>query len=433
MHFARLVALHSLLAVALVATPTARAARNDTSGSAVEALERALIEHDFGLLEDRLDSGFSYAGHEGEMARTIMRQVVAGFPEGLTRIEVLGSRVDAGIRLVDVRLHGLESGELRTIELSPDGAIRKAEVAEIQLAGHGSLPDADQGSGAAPETSWSLTLEGETGTAPFELRDEFPVPLVQVQIGGQGPFLFAIDTAAGTTALLRLSLAETLGLSKAGKAFIGDGSGRHRQSVDLVRIPELRFGDVVARDLVAVTNTPSADHAATIPDDAMGILGRELFRDVLWTIDYPGRRLVLRKGILEDDAAAVPFDFVGGVMELSIDIAGRPTRLFLDSGHQRTISLPRSQASKLPLAAPLVEAGWSATVVARYTLQSAPLAGAVTLGGHVIEGPTLYFADEPTPSLIGGGVLRDFAVTIDQRSRLVRFENTAPDRSSQGS
>ena len=55
------------------------------------------------------------------------------------------------------------------------------------------------------------------------------------------------------------------------------------------------------------------------------------------------------------------------------------------------------------------------------------------LGAHVIESPTLYFADEPTPSLIGGGVLRDFAVTIDQRSRLVRFEDTAPDPPRQGS
>jgi predicted aspartyl protease len=267
-----------------------------------------------------------------------------------------------------------------------------------------------------------VTLEDSVVEVPFELRDTFPVPLVEVQIGDRGPYRFAVDTAAACTVLLRRSLADELGLERVGTAGVADASGRPSRPAETVRLPELRFGGVVARDLVAISHAPSAAHAASIPDDTDGILGRVLFESLLLTLDYPRRRLVLSEDRLEAGPASTPFELVQDVMQLNVDVAGRSVPVFLDSGHRGTLTLPRSWADLLPLGGPLVDAGQTATVNATYTRQTAPLTGALVVAGARVESPLLYFADEHTPRLLGGGLLREFAITIDQRSRLVRFE-----------
>ena len=267
-----------------------------------------------------------------------------------------------------------------------------------------------------------MTLEGPIVEVPFQLRDTFPVPLVEVHIGDRGPYLFAVNTAAACTVLLRRRLVDELGLEQVGTARVADASGRPSRPAETVRLPELRFGGVVARDLVAISHTPSAAHAASIPDDTDGILGRVLFESLLLTLDYPRRRLVLSEDRLEAGPAITPFELVQDVMQLNVDVAGRSIPVLLDSGHRGTVTLPRSWADLLPLGGPLVDAGQTATVNATYTRQTAPLTGAIVVAGARVESPLIYFADEHTPKLLGGGLLREFAITIDQRSRLVRFE-----------
>ncbi|MHC5012780.1 MAG: aspartyl protease family protein [Planctomycetota bacterium] len=411
--------LRMLLLLSILALVAAPSPADDTwppeVQTSLEALEQALRDHDFGAIEGLLAPDFRYAGHEGALARTIMEQVVAGYPEGLAGVTVLDAREEPDgswtLRAVFDTAGGPEEHAVR---LSADGRLIQAEVARIRLAGHGEPADGEE--------SWSVSLGAPAVQVPFELRDAFPVPLVEVHIGDRGPYLFAVDTAAACTVLLRRSLADELGLEEVGAVAVADGSGRPSRPAANVRLPELRLGEMVARDLVAIAHSPSAAHAASIPDDAVGILGRVLFESLLLTLDYPGRRLTLREGRLEPGPAVASFDFVRDVMQLNVDLGGRPVAVFLDSGHRGTVTLPRSWADRLPLAGPLVDAGQTATVNVTYDRQAAPLAGAVVVAGERVESPTLYFADEHTPKLMGGGLLREFVVTIDQRSRLVRFE-----------
>jgi len=388
----------------------------------VAALERALQTHDFAAVEPRLAPGFSYAGHGGGLALTIMRQVVEGYPNGLADIEILEVRREPDATLgIRIGLHTADSTEQRTLRLAGDGRFLEAEVAGIRLAGHAGSEDV----GGEQLPDWSVALEKPIAEVPFELRDEFPVPLVDVRIGERGPYRFAVDTAAACTLLLRSRLAEELNLERRGSAGVSDSSGQPSRQADLVLLPELRFGGVVARDISAVSHSPGAAHAASIPDDVQGILGRVLFESLLLTLDYPGRRLIVREGTLEPGPAVVPFDLVDGVMQIAIGVAGRRLPVILDSGHRGTVTLPRSWADRLPLAGPVVADGWTATVNAVYARETAPLAGSVELGLERVASPALHFADEHSPSLLGGGLLREFSVTVDQRARLVRFERDA--------
>ncbi len=392
----------------------------------IQALEKALRGHDYAAIESLLAPGFSYAGHDGPLARTIMQQIVAGYPGGLERIEILGLQTgEDGALTVEAQFHGSESADRRLILLSATGRILRAEVVQIQLAGH---PAPSTGTEPGNVDTWSIALDQPEVQVPFELREDFPVPLVEVHIGDRGPYLFAIDTAAACTVLVRSRLADELGLETVGTAAVGDASGKPTRPAELVRLPELRFGGAVARDAIAVSHSPSAAHAASIPDDADGILGRVLFESLLLTLDYPGRRLVMREGRLEAGPSVTPFELVHDVMQIDVDIDGRRAPVLLDSGHRGTVTLPASWAVRLPLAGPLVAAGQTATVNVTYSRRTARLAGSVQLAGVRIESPVLFFADEHTPSLLGAGLLREFAVTIDQRARLVRFQRVGADR-----
>jgi hypothetical protein len=237
-----------------------------------------------------------------------------------------------------------------------------------------------------------------------------------------------VDTAAACTVLLRRSLAEQLDLERVGEVAVADASGRPSRAAETVRLPELRAGGLVARELLAVSHVPSAAHAASIPDDVDGILGRALFESLLLTLDYPGRRLVLTDAHLQPGPSVVSFELVQDVMQLNVGIAGQSVPVVLDSGHRGTVTLPRSWADLLPLAGPLADAGRVATVNVTYTRQIAPLAGSIVIADERVESPPLFFADEHTPKLLGGGLLREFLVTIDQRSRLVRFERAGAAR-----
>jgi hypothetical protein len=409
-------------AFALLAAPSlAEGAGPPKVEASIGALERALQEHDFSVLEGSLAPDFGYAGHQGALARTIMEQVVQGYPAGLDRVTILGVREEPdGTRTVRVAFDAPAGSEEHGIRLAADGRILQAEVARIRLASHGG-PAAGERAG---EASWSVALADPVVEVPFELRDTFSVPLVEVRIGDRGPYLFAVDTAAACTVLLRRSLVQQLDLERVGEVAVADASGRPSRGAETVRLPELRAGGLVARELLAVSHVPSAAHAASIPADVHGILGRVLFESLLLTLDYPGRRLLLSDARLQPGPSVVSFELVQDVMQLRVGIAGQSIPVVLDSGHRGTVTLPRSWADRLPLASPLADAGRAATVNVTYIRQTAPLAGSILIADERVESPPLFFADEHTPKLLGGGLLREFLVTIDQRSRLLRFERS---------
>src|SRR5215813_2511265 len=76
--------------------------------------------------------------------------------------------------------------------------------------------------------------------APMQFRGGMPV--IEVKLNRQGPFVFAIDTGAGMQADIDPSIAEQLKLEPVGKIRTGDPSGQNNQDLEATRIATLEFG-----------------------------------------------------------------------------------------------------------------------------------------------------------------------------------------------
>jgi len=140
-------------------------------------------------------------------------------------------------------------------------------------------------------------------------------------------------------------------------------------------------------------------------------------------LDYPARTMTFRAGELPaDEASVVPFETVGNVMVVEMNLAGRRVPLVVDSGSRGSITLPSSMATELPLVGTPAEIEPLSTVSNTYQRRATRLDGEARIASAALSDPDIEFADEHTPRLIGYGILRHFALTIDQAHGRLRWE-----------
>ncbi len=257
------------------------------------------------------------------------------------------------------------------------------------------------------------------------------LPAVEVKINGQGPFLFAIDTGAAIQLALTSSrIVERLNLKSSGQMSVGDPSGKNALTADIfqvdsVAIGEVRFSNLRATRFDLPKRTGETDPSAKID----GILGFPLFSDYLLTLDYVAGRVRLERGSLPapDGAEILSFNIVQGLPQLEIDVAGTKMKAHIDSGNIRgAIGLPSAMIDQLPLAAEPTVAGKARTVNNEFELKAAPLKGSLKIGKHEFPQPRIIFTEMTRSTAnIGDGILRQFAVTFDQKNRRVRFVRKA--------
>lgn len=277
----------------------------------------------------------------------------------------------------------------------------------------------EDGPGRRP-TPVHLELPADGVDTPLELaRDQ---PSVEVRVNGKGPFRFLLDTGAAGAGRVSAALAERLGLAVVGSVMVGDPSGQNREERELVLVDELNIAGAVARD-VAMLLAPESTQSL----DVEGILGFGLFRDVLLTLDYPGRRLRLYPGALppSDGRAVLDLTVRRGVPSVRVDVDGHGVDADIDSGSMGWLTLPERIASELHLAAEPRIVGRASTGFNTFEIKQAPLAGTVHIGGHALVDPSIEFAGLFPRANLGGQLLRHFALTFDQRNGRVRFERNS--------
>jgi hypothetical protein len=91
----------------------------------------------------------------------------------------------------------------------------------------------------------------DTKSIEIPMHIEGGMPVIEVQVNGQGPFLFGIDTGAQGSARIDSALVEKLGLKPSGEVRAGDPSMRNAQTVTTVKLDSLivggrRFSEVTA-------------------------------------------------------------------------------------------------------------------------------------------------------------------------------------------
>ncbi len=282
---------------------------------------------------------------------------------------------------------------------------------------------------APPPPDFTIAGGKTAATVPFQLLNNHIY--VEVRIDGQGPFQVMCDT--GGQNVMTPELAKTLGLEAQG-AFQGRGAGEKSEDVALTKVKTLALGDVTLRDqafAIFPLQTMQRVEGARLD----GLVGYEIFRRFVVTVDYARQELVLtlpEAFAYHGDGAVVPFRFHDQTPQIDGAIDGIAGALDLDTGSRASLTVLGPFAAKHGLAERYgaeVEAttGWGVggSVRGRLARAAAIRLGPVEVRDVVIDLSQQKkgsFTDPYLAGNVGGGVLRRFRVIFDYGRKQVIFE-----------
>jgi hypothetical protein len=151
-----------------------------------------------------------------------------------------------------------------------------------------------------------------------------------------------------------------------------------------------------------------------------GVLGFPLFRGILLTLDYPRSEVILTPyGVpTAMPGVTIPFNNDQNTPLIPIQLGAESFIALIDSGSDTALSLntvglhPGFKYGPRPGALVATLSGDRIRMMGR-------LGQSLAIGTYVIENPIADVTDEL--SSVGGGLLRNFVVTFDQKRRQVTF------------
>jgi hypothetical protein len=244
------------------------------------------------------------------------------------------------------------------------------------------------------------------------------IPVVEVRIGGKGPYRFAIDTGAQGHGRISTALAEELGLPKVGEVGTPAPGGtlatRPVYGASEISVGGVSFKNV---DLVALSTVRGPE----IEWD--GILGNALIELLPLTLDYGSARARFGgPGLTE----GLPITFDSGIPVLPVDIAGQEFAVHFDSGNGAGgLFLDEAAAKALPLAGEPVERGRARTSFGDFAIMEAPLAISATVGGIPLSLNAIGWPSPRPGGNLGSRAMAGLSVTIDAKSDLAVVQRSA--------
>jgi predicted aspartyl protease len=274
-------------------------------------------------------------------------------------------------------------------------------------------------------------LEGDGGTLDLQWTDDYA--FVDATVNGVGPLRFLLDTGAGVLVIAPAAAAKLdldpvpLYPESAGIDLAAARSTAVRVR-EVAPIQELRAGPLLLRDVDAsIVDLELLAGAIGRPFD--GILPVTAFREVLLTIDYPGRTVTVRRGELpvpgegSEGAHVVPLNMetLPHVMISPGDKADvEPLSMLLDTGSSGFLSIP--SASTLRFRSSPVATGRHVTLGVVVPRRQGRIDGTLMWAGHALEDPVVALAPDHR-GYAGAALLRHFRVTLDMAHKRVRFEH----------
>ena len=257
--------------------------------------------------------------------------------------------------------------------------------------------------------------------------------LIDVTIGGRGPYRFALDTGASNA--IDTDLAAELGLNVSG-ALHGQGAGEKPVDIGLTRAARVEIGDVILTDQLFRV-LPLRQIGADDRPAYRGLLGYEFFDRFVVRLDLDDREVVIADPAswrYEGGGTAVPFRFYGRTPEVQGVIDLVPGSFTLDTGQANSLTLYRPFMARTgierkytPKLTAIVGEGVGGAIRAEVARGEKLL-----LGDTVVTGPVVYlslqksgaFSDPDLAGNVGGGVFLRFSTTFDYAHRMVYFERT---------
>lgn len=270
---------------------------------------------------------------------------------------------------------------------------------------------------------------------PFELCDN--MVLVPVRVNGSGPHSFLLDTGASTS-FLNQTLADTLGVGTGGQHDAKVGAGESSTKLGFAKGVALSLPgvDLPVQTLAVV---PLAGIEAAIGHKLGGIVGADLFKRYVVTIDYAGRVVKLddpKTFAYRGTSEGIAIRLSGGRAFFKATVTpagGAPiaAEFIVDSGDDSTVTFhtPFVEKHGLRAAAQKLVAHTS-TGLAGKSRNWRGRIGSFAFGGFVIDRPVATFsearkgseADASYDGVLGGEILRRFRVTMDYSRRQMILE-----------
>lgn len=266
----------------------------------------------------------------------------------------------------------------------------------------------------APPTAPERTEMNADVTVPIAMSEHMVT--VEASINGKGPFRFVLDSGAGMMLRISTDLQKTLQLAQVGEVMAGDPSGKNNVARPVVHAESVSIGG--ARFL----GVDASVGDARAGDQTSGVIGLALFGTLSVTVDYSNQQLRLtRAGVAADDPHAVPFVVEHGVPVISIDVAGTPMKVDVDSGSPAVLSVPSSWAARMPFASEPQVIGKGRTATNEFDIRAAELRGDLRVAGFARNAPRIDVVDIFPVANLGARFLRDYVVTFDMVNRRIKL------------
>ena len=243
-----------------------------------------------------------------------------------------------------------------------------------------------------------------------------------VWVNGEGPLRFMLDTGAMGAGRVDSSLVERLGLVATGSVQAGDGGGRRGPMMESYELESLQLGPLRAEG-VRVLARDYNQFGAAARGRIDGILGIDLFEELLLTIDYAASVLRLERGELPeiDERETLALIPESPIPSVRVTLAGESYDAYIDTGAMGAVIVPSTLETSLPLDGEPRVVGQARTVSGAFEIRSTTLDASLGLGRHRVYRPELILAGAMNQVVLGSGFLSDYALTLDQRNERVRF------------
>jgi len=186
-----------------------------------------------------------------------------------------------------------------------------------------------------------------------------------------------------------------------------------------VILKRLQLGEARFEGVRALTHdlTDLSNHLGIRID---GVLGFPLFRQTLLTLDYLQSRIIITPfGVpTAQPGVTIPFNNEQNTPLIPIQLGAESLVALVDSGSDAPLSLNTVGLHPTFLSGPKPGV-LMATLSGDRLGMTGRLAQPLTVGAYVVENPIVNVTDEL--SSIGGGLLRNFTVTFDQKRNQVTF------------
>jgi hypothetical protein len=246
--------------------------------------------------------------------------------------------------------------------------------------------------------------------------------VVPVSINGAGPFWLGLDTGAMGHLRLNQAVAERLVLTATGRARAVDPSGKNPREVMVYRLDSVAVGKVRFRGAIA-SGTPDSLVSRRL-QGVDGILGIDLFADLLLTLDYPNAEIRLARASIPppNGTTILAYERERGPIIVPLQAGDRRIDCDLDTGNLvAPFVLPTEFALSLPRKGEPRTGGMARTVSQQMEIRLVTLSVPLRLGSFEFPNAEVAFPALHERANIGSKALAGFTIEIDQRNKRLRL------------